>query len=81
MCTRFSCNISFHVGSGCRDPNAYSKAIKEAKKVFQCGEDLGFNMNIVDIGGGFSGETTNNYGVMEFAAVCKVFCSFIFRSL
>lgn len=44
--------ISFHVGSGCRDYPIYYKAIGICKNLFEQGEDLGFNMSLLDIGGG-----------------------------
>lgn len=50
--------ISFHVGSGCRDPLAYRDAIKYAKEVFLIGKENGFNMTLLDIGGGFPGHAT-----------------------
>lgn len=56
------CGVSFHVGSGCGDPAAYTTAIEHARMVFKEGEMLGFkNMHIVDIGGGFPGDTSG-YG-------------------
>ena len=48
--------ISFHVGSGCRDYPIYYKAIGICKNLFEQAEDLGFNMSLLDIGGGFPGE-------------------------
>jgi ornithine decarboxylase len=47
------CGISFHVGSNCDSPKAYTKAILEAKKLMVVAANLGFVMNILDIGGGF----------------------------
>ncbi|KAM8914048.1 ornithine decarboxylase isoform 1-T1 [Spinachia spinachia] len=47
--------VSFHVGSGCTDPQTYSQAIADARCVFDMGDELGFNMNLLDIGGGFPG--------------------------
>ncbi|XP_067908847.1 antizyme inhibitor 2-like [Heterodontus francisci] len=47
--------VSFHVGSGCTDPNAFTQAIAEARLVFDIGTNLGFCMNFLDIGGGFPG--------------------------
>ena len=47
--------VSFHVGSGCGDASAYSDAILLSKEVFDMGKTYGFNMNILDIGGGFPG--------------------------
>ncbi|KAK3861728.1 hypothetical protein Pcinc_032344 [Petrolisthes cinctipes] len=47
--------VSFHVGSGCREPQVFSRAIAAAKRVFEEAQDLGFNLNLLDIGGGFLG--------------------------
>ncbi|XP_008320984.1 ornithine decarboxylase-like [Cynoglossus semilaevis] len=47
--------VSFHVGSGCIDPEAFSLAITDAHLVFQTADELGFRMNVLDIGGGFPG--------------------------
>ncbi|KAJ8290967.1 hypothetical protein GJAV_G00019750 [Gymnothorax javanicus] len=45
----------FHVPSCCTDPQAYCHAVSDARCVFDMGEELGFHMKILDIGGGFSG--------------------------
>ena len=50
--------VSFHVGSGCDDPNAYADAIKFSREVFSIGADNGFDMYMLDIGGGFPGHAT-----------------------
>lgn len=47
--------VSFHVGSGCREPAAFHRAIAAAKEVFDKAETLGFNPTLLDIGGGFPG--------------------------
>uniref|UniRef100_A0A3B3ZRP9 ornithine decarboxylase n=1 Tax=Periophthalmus magnuspinnatus TaxID=409849 RepID=A0A3B3ZRP9_9GOBI len=47
--------VSFHVGSGCTDPLTYSQAISDARYVFDMGNELGFTMDLLDIGGGFPG--------------------------
>jgi len=50
--------VSFHVGSGCRDATRYEMALKDCKELFEVAKrDYGFDMNILDIGGGFPGET------------------------
>lgn len=46
---------SFHVGSGNNDPNAYLNSIRDARSVFDQGIELGFEMKILDLGGGFPG--------------------------
>lgn len=47
--------ISFHVGSGCGDPPVFKRAIAAARKLFDYGVEIGFNMNLLDIGGGYPG--------------------------
>ncbi|KAI8580036.1 hypothetical protein K450DRAFT_239054 [Umbelopsis ramanniana AG] len=47
--------VSFHVGSGCFDANAFGDAVYRARKVFDEGEELGFNFTLLDVGGGFPG--------------------------
>jgi len=50
--------VSFHVGSGCEDPSAYSSAILSAREVFDLAKSFDFNMTLLDIGGGFPGHDT-----------------------
>jgi len=47
--------VSFHVGSGCLDSMTYKQAITDARHVFDIGNLLGFQMRLLDIGGGFPG--------------------------
>ncbi|XP_034747970.1 antizyme inhibitor 1b [Etheostoma cragini] len=48
--------VTFHIPSSCQDlQQAYTHALSDARCVFDMGLDLGFNMNILDIGGGFTG--------------------------
>ncbi|KAF8375132.1 hypothetical protein PRIPAC_81561 [Pristionchus pacificus] len=47
--------VSFHVGSGCKDPSAYRVALKHARNLVDFGRKLGHVMKIVDVGGGFPG--------------------------
>nr|XP_015832668.2 antizyme inhibitor 1 [Nothobranchius furzeri] len=47
---------AFHIPSSCQDlQQAYTRALSDARCVFDMGVDLGFNMYILDIGGGFTG--------------------------
>jgi ornithine decarboxylase len=48
---------SFHVGSGCSEPPVFSRAIEAARSVFDVAKNLGFNFSLLDIGGGFPGNT------------------------
>lgn len=49
--------VSFHVGSGCKNPTQFKKAILDSKKCFEIAETLGFKFKILDIGGGFEHDT------------------------
>lgn len=54
--------ISFHVGSGCGDTEAYQTAFDDAFKVFSAAEELGLPaMTLIDIGGGFPGDNQGTY--------------------
>ncbi|XP_061101233.1 ornithine decarboxylase 1-like [Conger conger] len=61
--------VSFHVGSRCTDPKAYSQAISDARCVFDMGAELGYNMTLLDIGGGFPGSDDSKLKFEEFTAV------------
>jgi len=47
--------VSFHVGSGCLEAEAFQNAILAARKVFDNAKLLGYNLDLLDIGGGFPG--------------------------
>lgn len=49
--------VSFHVGSGCCNPNCFGEAITNARWVFDHAAALGFSMTLLDLGGGFPGNT------------------------
>jgi len=44
--------ISFHVGSGSRNPDAYWKALKSAREAYDIATGMGHDTTIIDIGGG-----------------------------
>ena len=58
--------ISFHVGSGCKDPLLFADAIWRAKRVFDMAHEFGYNFKFLDIGGGFERESFH-----EMAQVVK----------
>jgi ornithine decarboxylase len=64
--------VSFHIGSGSSDPTAYSEAIKMARGVFHHGTSLGFNFTLLDIGGGFPGDSTSTALFTEMARSINV---------
>lgn len=49
--------VSFHVGSGAVDPSAFAKAVADAKWVFDQASTVGFDLKLLDVGGGFTDET------------------------
>jgi len=51
--------VSFHIGSSCKNKNVFKDVIRKCKYVFDTGNSYGFNMNILDIGGGFLGDIDN----------------------
>ncbi|KAF1387413.1 hypothetical protein PFLUV_G00078430 [Perca fluviatilis] len=50
--------VRSHISSSCEDDQLYVHAISDARCVFDMAEEMGFNMKILDIGGGFSGSET-----------------------
>ncbi|KAK7987404.1 hypothetical protein PG989_007719 [Apiospora arundinis] len=46
--------VSFHIGSNAKDPSAFDAAIQSCRDVFETGLDMGHDMHLLDIGGGFS---------------------------
>lgn len=62
--------VSFHVGSGCREPNVFHRAIASAREIFDYAESLGFGFSLLDIGGGYPG--VRGSSIDEIANVIKV---------
>ncbi|KNC82882.1 hypothetical protein SARC_04847 [Sphaeroforma arctica JP610] len=61
--------ISFHVGSGCYNSDAFLDALRVARAGFDAGAEMGFNFTLLDIGGGFPG---TDDAVISFAEICSV---------
>ncbi|KIW71932.1 hypothetical protein PV04_00158 [Phialophora macrospora] len=53
--------VSFHIGSGASDPNSFGKAVKDARDVFDQAATLGFDLKLLDVGGGFVDETFETF--------------------
>lgn len=47
--------VSFHVGSGCSDPSSFTDAITNARWVFDQAALYGYDMTLLDLGGGYPG--------------------------
>ena len=70
--------VSFHVGSGCGDANAYTKSLANAADIFKLAPNIGIPpMRIVDIGGGFPGNSMgyggkNSPSFQEIASTLRI---------
>ncbi|PIL28106.1 hypothetical protein GSI_09757 [Ganoderma sinense ZZ0214-1] len=49
--------VSFHVGSGCYDANAFADAVARARAAFDMGRAAGYRFSLLDVGGGFEDAT------------------------
>lgn len=61
--------VSFHVGSGAKNPAAFVAAIEAARQVFDLGLALGFDMDTLDLGGGFCGGDFDVAGQVDLGGV------------
>ncbi|MFM7857930.1 MAG: hypothetical protein ACKO96_39910, partial [Flammeovirgaceae bacterium] len=61
--------MSFHVGTGSYDTSTFSKAIKDCSEIKKIAVNYGFDLNILDIGGGFPGNDLAEPSFEEFAIV------------
>ncbi|NWQ60768.1 AZIN2 inhibitor, partial [Neopipo cinnamomea] len=61
--------ISFHLGSRGLEPQAFAQAVAAAQLVFDMGTELGYQMHLLDIGGGFPGTEDTRARFEEIAAV------------
>uniref|UniRef100_A0A3Q3GRF6 ornithine decarboxylase n=1 Tax=Labrus bergylta TaxID=56723 RepID=A0A3Q3GRF6_9LABR len=64
--------VSFHVGSGCTECGAFKQAIADARQVFDINL-MGFQMRLLDIGGGFSGREDFQFSEVINSALEKYF--------
>lgn len=62
--------VSFHVGSGSQDPQAFCTAIEAARRTFDAAAAVGFRFKLLDIGGGLRGRFDENGDVVlsDFSA-------------
>lgn len=49
--------VSFHIGSNCEDYDAFGEAIKISRRIFRIAASIGLELNILDLGGGFPGDS------------------------
>ncbi|KAF9578038.1 hypothetical protein BGW38_006389, partial [Lunasporangiospora selenospora] len=62
--------VSFHVGSGCFDANAFGEAVIRARRVFDQAKEYGYELDLLDVGGGFpSAHVTEGITFEKVAAI------------
>ncbi|CAG2112766.1 unnamed protein product, partial [Medioppia subpectinata] len=59
--------VAFHVGTGCQRSESFAEAIELSRKAFDLALSLGFNMRLLDIGGGFPGKECKT----SFEEICE----------
>jgi len=72
--------VSFHVGSGCMSSQSFIAAIRSAHFLFERGNQLGFNMNILDLGGGWPGTDEDGITFTEIAEAIRPVIDELFSS-
>lgn len=61
--------VSFHVGSGCSNAEAFHDAVASARRVFNEAATVGYDMSILDIGGGFPGHDSSRISFKDITTV------------
>lgn len=69
--------VSFHVGSGASDPASFTKAVQDARLVFDQAAVAGFDLKMLDVGGGFLSETFETFANVLTEALEEHFPSHI----
>ncbi|XP_072037485.1 ornithine decarboxylase-like isoform X2 [Amphiura filiformis] len=59
--------IHFHIGSESKKPSNYQEAIAYSRELFDVAEKIGFQMSILDIGGGFPGHALSTGKFNDYA--------------
>lgn len=72
--------ISFHVGSGCMNAESFQAAIRNAHSVFQLAQEMGFEMTLLDLGGGWPGTGYEGITFSEVADAIRPLIDELFPS-
>ena len=67
------CGASYHVGSGCYDNDAFTKAVHLAAAAFKHAKEAGMDWKILDIGGGFPGDRVAEWSELGADPAAVVF--------
>ncbi|MBX3423351.1 MAG: type III PLP-dependent enzyme [Pirellulaceae bacterium] len=62
--------FSFHVGSQCLEPEDYNSVLRQVRQLWDQAIDLGFPLEVLDIGGGFPAPYRS--GAPSLSAFCEV---------
>jgi len=65
--------VAFHVGSGASDPEAFQKAVRDARFVFDQAATFGYHLKTLDVGGGFVSETFDDMSLVLSEAIDEHF--------
>ena len=65
--------VSFHVGSGSYDPTAFATAVKDARKVFDEALEIGYDLRILDVGGGYGNDNFEDIAAVLGPAIDTYF--------
>jgi len=65
------CGITFNIGSGCLDSSLYSSAIQTCSELFKVAKSYGLQMDILNVGSGFSNASSNFNQFASFAEICN----------
>lgn len=64
--------ISFHVGSQCEDAQMWIKTLSTVLDIFKKAHKLGFDLNIINLGGGFPASYTSEIDIVQmFKTISK----------
>lgn len=55
--------FSFHVGSGCKSADTYYDALRLCRRAMGIAQEYGYNISVIDIGGGFVAQTDHTCDV------------------
>ncbi len=65
--------VSFHVGSMCYDPTVFDSSLRICRDVFDEAKEMGFNLEFLDIGGGFTNKTFDDCALVINSAIDRYF--------
>ena len=63
--------VSFHVGSDCYRASAYADAIRQAREVYDVALSVGYKMTLLDVGGGYPGDSTRTITLEDIEVEIK----------